>query len=221
MLVDQIDASLERLKMSVKIENAQTYKNDLDTLYDKLLGYKKSIEMFMQNSVESKKLLGEESEEKDTIILTLKRFCNDSLDGKRDLALQDLQDLNTHLEAGNRDLRNFWSDYRSYHFVASRNLINALFNVLDDEDQLKKLGQLKTSIESKSIGDSQTIKDIKKFRELTDKVIESHQMKPEIQEFVKKLASGEDVMLYEITEEIFKWMKDNRLDRKVFLSINS
>ena len=95
MLVDQIDASLERLKMSVKIENAQTFSNDLDTLYSKLFGYKTSIESFMLNSVESKRLLGEESEEKETIILTLKRFCNDTLDGNRDLALQDLQNLNT------------------------------------------------------------------------------------------------------------------------------
>ena len=117
-------------------------------------------------------------------------------------------------------MKKLWSDYRSYHYGASRNLINALINVLDDEDQLEKLGQLKTRIESKSIGDSQTIKDIKEFRELTEKIIESHQMKPEIQEFVKKLASGEEVMLHEITEEIFKWMKDNRLDRKVYLSIN-
>ena len=221
MLAEQIDASIERLKMSVTVENAQTLKNDLDTLYNKLLAYKTQVETFMKNSVETKKLLGEVSEEKETIVSTLKRFCNDALDGKRDLALQDLQDLNTYLEAGNRDLEKIWLDYRNYNYIASRNLINALINVLDDEDQLEKLGQLKNSIENKSIGDSQTIKDIKKFRELTDKVIESHGMKPEIQDFLKKLASGEEVMLYEITEDIFKWMKDNKLDRKVFLSLNS
>jgi len=221
MLSDQIEASIERLKMSVTVENAQTLKDDLDTLYNKFSGYKAPIEAFMSNSAESKRLLGEESAEKDTIVSVLKRFCNDALDGKRDLALQDLQDLNTHLEAGNRDLMILWKHYRNDHFVSSKNLINALSNVLDDEEQLETLCQLKTNIESKSIGDSQTLKDIKKFRELTDRIIDSRHMKPEIQEFVKKLAGGEEVMLYEITEEIFMWMKENKLDRKVFLSINN
>lgn len=220
MIVDKIDESLNRLKLGVSAENAQNLKKDLENLYKKLKDEEPSLKSYMIRTVETSKALSSSIEEKPHIISTLKRFCDDAIEGKKDFALQDLQNINSELSAGTRELQLLWGNYRSQMYSASANLVAALSAVLDEDDKFDKLGALKQSIESKSIGDSKTVKDIKAFRELTESLIESRQMKPEVQEFVKKLAAGEDIYLYQVSDEIFDWMKKNELDNKVSLSIN-
>jgi hypothetical protein len=194
---------------------------DLDSLYKKLCGYEQMIITYMENTVETKVALGDSVEEKYKVIATLKRFCRDAKEGKRDLALQELQNLESEIKAGNRELQNIWSKYRTETFTASKNLIAALVSVMKDETEIDKLSLLKMSIEQKIIGNRQTVKDIKEFRELTEKLIESRKMEPEVQEFIKKLASGEDILLYQISDKVYAWMKTNKLDRKVHLSIRA
>ena len=201
-------------------KNAETQKRDLDVLYDRLKKCEKSILEYMYSAVETQKAIDYAAQETEYLINTLKRYCNDALDGKKDSALRELQNIAKQLKNGNEELKASWSDYRAKKFSASLTLIKALKNVLDDDVLLNKLGELNKSIEGKSIGNRKMVQDIQEFCELTEELIESKKMDPDIQEFVKKLAVGKDVIyLCDITDEIFTWIKTNKLDKKIKISM--
>ena len=221
MLVDQIEASKKRLDLSMSIKNADTLKKDLEALYLKLIKYESQVLTYMKNIDETKKALGISVDEKSKIVNTLKRFCDDSLTGKRDLALQDLQNLENDIKAGNKELRAIWDNFRSQSYSSRKNLVVALLNIIEDERQLDKLGELRTRIEAKQIGDRKMVSDIEEFCMLTDKLIETWKMEQDVQEFVKQLARGEKIYLCQITKEILMWIKENKLDKKVVLSLKS
>lgn len=221
MLINQINESLERLKIGASAETAKGLKKDLDALYEKIKSYEERICIFMKNTVETENTLNVPTEEKVRLINTLHRFVKDSIDGKTDLALQDLQNIDAEVSSGNKELKQIWSNYRAENFAASQKLIAALNTFIDEDIRLDQLGELRQRIETKSIGDSGTVEDIKRFRELTSELIDSKKMKPEVQDFINKLASGEEVLLSSISDEVYKWIKENKLDKKIVVAINS
>lgn len=220
MLASKIDESVSLLRLGMSNKNAETQKRDLDVLYDKLKRCEKRIKEYMYNAVETKNAIGYTAQETEYLINTLTRYGSDAIEGKKESAIRELQNIEKQLKSGTEELKTIWSDYRAKKFSASLMLIKALKNVLDDDKRLDQLGDLSKLIEGKSIGDRKTVQDIVEFCKLTEELIESKKMDPDIQEFVKKLAMGKDVIyLCDITDEIFTWIKTNKLDKKIKISM--
>lgn len=221
MIVDQIEASMERLDLSLSIKNANEFKADLEALYTKLVKYELKILTYMNNTIETQKALGITTEEKNKIVNTLKRFCKDSLEGKRNYALEELQNLENEINAGNKELKILWSNYRDKNFSSRKNLIVALSSMLEGEQQLDKLGELRSRIEANPIGNQQTVKDIENFCKLTDELIKRRKMEPDVQEFIQQLALGKEILLCQITDSILTWIKENGMEKKIVLALKS
>ncbi len=220
MIITEIDESIERLKLGRSVEDAQTLKKDLDTLYDRLKSKEPAIRSYLKDASETQAALATTVDKKKYLISSLKRFCSDSLNGDRDSAIQELNSIDSNVNDGKVELKSLWSEYRADNYTASAKLIEALLNVMDEDERLDELGDLRLRIEEKSIGNKSTVSDIDAFKKLTDALIKSMKMKPEILDFINKLAENKSVLLSQITSEVYEWIKENKLDKKIFLSLN-
>lgn len=214
MLIENIETSLNLLKLSHSAVDANNLKKDLDTLYDKLKSSSYSVKQFMESYRETESILNVDISNKRKVVNTLERFKADALEGKKDLALQDLRTLQDDINDGNDVLRKIWGDYRSENYLPSFNLIVALGNVIDDP-RLEELALLRNKIEENSIGNKETISNIGKYQKITNELIKSKNMDPEIQEFIIKLAAGEKLYLSDIPKKVMDWIKQYRLDKKI------
>ncbi len=220
MIVNQIDEAIERLKLGRSVEDAKALKTDLDVLYEKLKNKEIIIKSYLEEALETQDALEMPIEKKKYLINSLKRFENDAIEGSRELAIQDLADIDSNLNDGKNELRTVWSAYRSENYSASAKLIEALLHIMKNDARLDELGELRLSIEERSIGNKQTVEDISSFRKLTEELIKSLKMEPDIQDFVKKLAQGENVLLSELSSEIYTWVRENKLDKRITLSMS-
>ncbi len=221
MIITEIDESIERLKLGRSVEDAQALKKDLDTLYDRLKSKEPAIRSYLKDATETQAALGTTVDKKKYLISSLKRFCSDSLDGNRDSAIQELNSIDANVNDGKGELKSLWSEYKAENYTASAKLIEALLNIMDEDERLDDLGDLRLRIEGKSIGDKSTVNDISAFRKLTDELIKSLKMKPEILDFINKLAENESILLSQITSDVYEWIKANKLDKKIYLSLNA
>jgi hypothetical protein len=220
MIITEIDESIERLKLGRSVEDAQALKKDLDTLYDRLKSKEPAIRSYLKDATETQAALGTTVDKKKYLISSLKRFCSDSLNGDRDSAIQELNSIDSNVNDGKVELKSLWSEYRADNYTASAKLIEALLNVMYEDERLDELGDLRLRIEEKSIGNKSTVSDIDAFKKLTDALIKSMKMKPEILDFINKLAENKSVLISQITSEVYEWIKENKLDKKIFLSLN-
>lgn len=112
-----------------------------------------------------------------------------------------------------------WSNYRSENFSKNNNLITSLLNIIDSDERLDELGELKQKITSKGIGDAETKKQVERYKELTNEILHDLDMKDMVEDFLLKLSRGEDVTLADVDEVVMEWIIQHKIARKIKLSI--
>ena len=219
MLIDEINKSMEIGNKSKDSSIATKQLAELKRLEGIISAQIINTSSFISNSQVASIISDENISAYKSIITSYTRMRDNITNNALVEAAQNVKDIDESLKNGNEQLQRIWSNYREEQFIPNNRTIKALINFIDEES-LDKLSELQKRITEKSIGNKSTIDAIESYNSLTKMAIRKLNMSTEVKDFLTRLSDeNDDIRLDEITEEIFDWLRNNKMLKKIRISM--
>lgn len=218
MLIDEIKASTNLREKYLKSSNSDKVLKTLKYMDDELKNYKSQIIELFEKSTDLKSINHNEFISVSRLLSHLKKM-RESIDSiEKEGAKDYVIELKNCIDQSYKDLERIWKVYTKEKYEPNKALVEAIAELIDNNG-LQKLYSLKYSIESKKIGDADTITKVNKYSEISKKLIKDLKIKPSIEKFIIELSQGTELHLNDISEETMQWLIDQKITSKIIVSI--
>ena len=219
MLIDEINKSMKIGNKSKDSSIATKQLGELKNLEAIISTQIANATSFLTNVQVVNNISDENISAYKTITTSFSRMRNNIDNNAFSDVAQNVKDIDEALRSGNEQLQRIWGNYREEQFIPNNRTVKALINFFDEES-LDRLAELQKKITEKSIGDQNTITAIDNYNSLTKSAIGKLNMSSAVKDFLIRLSDeNEEIRLDEVTNEIFNWLKNNKMLKKIKLSI--
>lgn len=219
MLIDDIQKSKELGEKYIRANVSEKHLKDVEHIRTKISEMLPSIVMVFSSVNELKTIVQTPTVELERLRGQLKSLKDEISSLEREQIIKKLDDITFLKNQSNAKLEQEWNRYRSDHHSKNANMIHSILNVIDADSRLDELGTLGKAINSKKIGDLDTVTKIKKYQKICQEIIKDLKMEPEVEEFIMKLSRGDELLLSDISDEIMKWLLIHNVSKKIKISI--
>lgn len=219
MLIDDINNSQALGEKYKSSSVSEQHLKDVEHIRDQIKTMLPSVVEVLMGVKNVKCITSDSIAEAERLIVQLSALKEKITNLDHSQVVMQLDNITMFKEQTDKKLEQIWANYRGDHYIPNANLIKSLLSVIDNDNRLDQLGELGNSISTKRIGDKKTVSDIKKYQEISTAIIKDLQMSSEVEEFVMKLSHGDEMVLSDVTDEIYAWLLEHHITKKIKIAI--
>lgn len=217
MILEKIDESISLGEMYINSKSSKKYLETLQHYEPEFISQMQLLRRVLLSREALKNVVMLENDESARIERIVENIKSDLSKMDSDVLERDYNAFSGEITRKYNDTKSVWTSYRAEHMKAQENLIISLQNIIDNDGGMAELGELKQNIYSKELADSDTIDRIQQFVQKCNDIIKEMNIDENIETFLIKVSSENEVTLADIDEEIFEWLKNNDLLKKLKL----
>ncbi len=221
MLIEDINFSVIKGKKYLNSESTKNVVEDLEhiqlelsPLFIKLndLAAKRKIYQKIEND-------GLAKNNAQVANASIKNISRELDDGHTELIRKDISTLKRTIEDENTYLKQVWRGYRDEKIKSYERLLKALHNIIEDDEVVDELMELKKIIDKDELGNADTIECVAAFVDKCKGLIKSLSLDEETEDFIIRLTNKEEITLLDLRKETYLWLEEHSLLNRIQLFI--
>lgn len=153
-------------------------------------------------------------------------LLSESIKALKDKVIKDDYDklsvlnLKKTLDANYDYLLGIWRGYISDKTSSRAEMLVTLDKLIAGMPEKQALELKKAAFSSAKIGAPTAVEAIKEYIKIYDDLMNKLNLKDNVSDFLKKLASGERVSIFDMDDDVYKWIKESGFANKIVLKVN-